>query len=73
MVPDLRLFAFCIGLCLTLARGPELRGVGTFLRVDILVRDSAVSLIVLSPSISTSAVGSKGEVAFGLGAVLVFV
>lgn len=72
-MPDLRLIAFCIGLCLTLARGPELRGVGTFLRVDFLVRDSAVSLSDSSASISTSALGSRGEVAFELGAVLGFV
>lgn len=76
MVPDFRLTAFWIGLSFTRANGPALLGVAAVFRLDFFAflafeLDSVGAKS--SPPISTSAFGSKGEVAFELGAVLGFV
>ena len=74
IVPDFRLIAFWIGLCFTLASGPALLGVAAFLLLDFLDLPVAGSVKdISSPPMSTSALGSSGDVAFELGAVLGFV
>lgn len=72
IVPDFRFIAFWIGLCFTLPNGPALLGVATFRRLDFLALAFAASLSDISiPSMSLpGACGSKGDVAFELGAVL---
>lgn len=74
IVPDFRLTAFCIGLCLTLAKGPALLGVAGFLLLERLAWAAAGSVSeISSPNMSISADASNGELMLELGAVLGFV
>ena len=69
-VPDFRFCGFCIGLCLALAAAATLLGVATFLFDFFDCEVTGSGSVMPSLIISTSMLGSTGDVAFELGAVL---
>ena len=69
----MRFCGFVAGLCRSLEVVAILLGVATFLLGFLSFEVADSGRVMLSPSISTSTLGSTGDGAFELGAVLGFV